>query len=390
MLEKDVSLGHGMTTELEPKDWQNLSLIDIQALQQDYPILKGEITLLWHSPRPFSSAALIQVNGQARFFIKRSHGSFRSVQDLMEEHQFIAHLAQKGLHVPIVISAQNGCSAIAVSAWSYEVHQYTAAQDIYADTLSWKPFFCPEHAYKTGIILAKMHQAAQDYPVRTGRSTSYLYSNQNLLESEDIITALMDKIRQSPALCHYFSNKVLEPLFLQQLQYTHQNIAIQLRHFPKIWTHNDLHASNLLWCSDTADSEIAQVIDFGLCDYTCAAYDLAVTVERNFIDWLELSKTNDLSIDMAGLTQFIHAYVTQNDQIDQLLILPELLPIIHVDFALSELEYFVAITQNMHHADAAYYDWLIAHTAWFFCPQGQIFKTQLMAIIHETVKRIKL
>jgi hypothetical protein len=52
-------------------------------------------------------------------------------------------------------------------------------------------------------------------------------------------------------------------------------------------------------------------------------------------------------------------------------LLAELLPVVHVDFALSEVEYFHAVTQDSHAAAVAYDTFLRGHAAWFSTPPGQ-------------------
>ena len=42
----------------------------------------------------------------------------------------------------------------------------------------------------------------------------------------------------------------------------------------------------------------------------------------------------------------------------------------HVDFALSEVEYFHAITRSRANADVAYDTFLRGHAAWFGTPPG--------------------
>ncbi len=380
MLAAEISLGHGMGIALEEKDWQYLIVRDIEHLQKYYQALSGDFSILWNSPRPFSSAALIQV-AQQTFFVKRSHRSFRSAQDLMQEHLFIAHLAKKGVHVPQVLTAQTGMTAVEIGDWSYEIHLHSSAIDLYVNTPSWKPFFYAEHALQAGKMLAKLHLAAKDYDVVVGRTARYLFSNQDLLESGDIIQTLDDRIKNSIALTQYFLDKKMDSTVLNQLKQVHKKIVDALRQFPKIWTHNDFHASNLLWHSDTKHAEVASVIDFGLCDRTSIAYDVAVAIERNFIDWLGLTESSEIVIDYAGLAKFLQGYAAESDDLEQLKIVPELLKIVHVDFAFSELEYFIAITQNQQHADAAYYDWLLGHTKWFCSPQGIVFSDKLKSMM---------
>ena len=375
-------LGHGMGSDWENKDWLHMTVPELHRLQSYYPCLQGSVKILWYSPRPFSSAVLIEVvqalasTGQTNlhpYFIKRSHRSFRRAQDILQEHAVLQHLASKNIPVATLISSNCGQTALELGDWTYEVYEKAAGFDLYVDQQSWTPFFYTEHAAKVGSLLAKLHTAMQDFPELHGRSTRYLVSNQQLLESENIVTAIQQRIDNSPELNRYFADKNLDAVFLERIFQTHRKIKHVLQQATKIWTHNDLHASNLFWSTQSADANITAVIDFGLSDRNSALYDLAITIERNFIDWLALEHTSQISIDEAGLSAFLQAYCAEIHSQQDFSILPELLKIVHLDFAFSELEYFVGITQNLKHADAAYYDWIVGHVNWFFTEQGQQF-----------------
>lgn len=376
------NLGHGMGNDWENKDWVHITVPELDHLQPYYPCLQGSVQILWCSPRPFSSAVLVEVmqalasTGQTNFHsycIKRSHRSFRRAQDILQEHAVLQHLASKNIPVATLISSNCGQTALELGDWTYEVYEKAAGFDLYVDQQSWTPFFYTEHAAKVGSLLAKLHTAMQDFPELHGRSTRYLVSNQQLLESENIVTAIQQRIDNSPELNRYFADKNLDAVFLERIFQTHRKIKHVLQQATKIWTHNDLHASNLFWSTQSADANITAVIDFGLSDRNSALYDLAITIERNFIDWLALEHTSQISIDEAGLSAFLQAYCAEIHSQQDFSILPELLKIVHLDFAFSELEYFVGITQNLKHADAAYYDWIVGHVNWFFTEQGQKF-----------------
>ena len=376
------NLGHGMGSDWENKDWLHITVPELHRLQSYYPCLQGSVKILWCSPRPFSSAVLIEVvqalasTGQTNlhpYFIKRSHRSFRRAQDILQEHAVLQHLASKNIPVATLITSNCGQTALEVGDWTYEVYEKAAGFDLYIDQQSWTPFFYTEHAAKVGSLLAKLHIAVQDFPELHGRSTRYLASNQQLLESENIVTAIQQRIDNSPELSRYFADKNLDAVFLERIFQTHRKIKHVLQQATKIWTHNDLHASNLFWSTQSADANITAVIDFGLSDRNSALYDLAITIERNFIDWLALEHTSQINVDEAGLSAFLQAYCAEIHPQQDFSILPELLKIVHLDFAFSELEYFVGITQNLKHADAAYYDWIVGHVNWFFTEQGQQF-----------------
>jgi Ser/Thr protein kinase RdoA (MazF antagonist) len=50
--------------------------------------------------------------------------------------------------------------------------------------------------------------------------------------------------------------------------------------------------------------------------------------------------------------------------------LPHLLPLVHVDYALSEVEYFHAVVRSPALAMLAYQDYLLGHLEWFAGPAG--------------------
>lgn len=391
LISDENPLGHGMGAEPESKDWPHINEIELSRLKKNYIELDGDLKIIWRSPRPFSSALIVEVhsnNGdddnseRNLYFIKRSYHSFRKVKDLLEEHEFIRYLQKVGINVPRLVHSLQNTTALQIGNWTYEVHHRADGLDIYADQLSWKPFYYPEHAAKAGELLAKLHNRAEHFLNNEGRSARYLVSNQKLLESDDIVLAIKKRIRSSRDLKSYFADKDIDQKFFDQISHVHQNVKVALQTAPKIWTHNDFHASNLLWSENTSKANVSTLIDFGLSDRNSAIYDLAVAIERNFIDWLNLENSQEIYIDQIGLATFIQAYLSNIESASNLKFLPDLLKIVHLDFAFSELEYFIGITKNLKHADAAYYDWILSHTYWFTSEYGQKFTEYLTYLIN--------
>ena len=63
----------------------------------------------------------------------------------------------------------------------------------------------------------------------------------------------------------------------------------------------------------------------------------------------------------------------------QLRLLAALLPIVHADFALSEIGYFAGITRSADNADIAYHRYLLGHADWFASPEGRRLREHLHA-----------
>jgi hypothetical protein len=61
--------------------------------------------------------------------------------------------------------------------------------------------------------------------------------------------------------------------------------------------------------------------------------------------------------------------------------LTELLPLVHTDFALSELWYFDAVTRSPDNAAIAYEDYLLGHARWHAGPAGRALHSHLRALV---------
>jgi Ser/Thr protein kinase RdoA (MazF antagonist) len=113
------------------------------------------------------------------------------------------------------------------------------------------------------------------------------------------------------------------------------------------------------------------VIDFNLADRAFAVHDLALAIERNAIEWVELPDKGSAAVHADAALALIAGYedVRRLTEAERAA-LPELLPLCHVDFALSELDYFAGVTRSPGNADLAY-RYLVDHTAWFTSEEGE-------------------
>lgn len=359
---------HGLAGEDTAPDWPALDRSEIDGLLAHYPSV-GEVRAIeWHSPRPLSAACLVQAASGA-LFVKRHHERVRSIALLEEEHRFIAHLRRRGAAIPKVLADRSGHTAVAIGEWVYELHERADGIDRFRDTMSWSPLESLTLARTTGRALAQLHDAARGYDAAQ-RSTHVLIARSELIVAEDPVTTLRDQLPIRPGLANYLDHRTwqqdLRKLF-QPWQAHRRRLAEQ----PRLWTHGDWHVSNLCWNHADADAEVTAVLDFGLCAANFALFDLAVAIERNAIAWLELD-TGMRAARCEVATALIDGYRAQRPlDGDAIALLAGLLPLVHVDFALSEVEYFHAITRSAHAADVAYDTFLLGHAAWFESVPGQ-------------------
>jgi Ser/Thr protein kinase RdoA (MazF antagonist) len=358
-----------MGTGLEAPSWPVITAPEAQAVLARLPSAGRFQALEWHSPRPFAAAALVRTD-RGTLFVKRHHRRVRSPAGLRAEHAFIAHLGARGLPVATILHDARGATALAQGEWVWEVHSQAPGRDLYRDRPSWTPFLNGAQAHAAGAALARLHHAAEGFAA-PARPAEPLVTGMTVLSSVDPLAGAAAYIAARPALGDYLADKPwrrdLARLFAQW-------DAPGLRAEPALWTHNDWHPSNLLW---NADDSVASVLDFGLADRTCALYDLAIALERSAVRWLELDGSDRpiAEIDDARALIAGYAEVRPLDR-DRL---ARLLPLVHVEFALSEADYFHGVLGRRDDADLAWHGYLLGHGHWFGSAEGQA----LLAAIRE-------
>ena len=367
---------HGLAGDCEPAHWPALRFGEVSELLSDHADIGTAQRITWHSPRPLSAACLVQCT-HAIVFVKRHHRTIRTVDTLEEEHRFIDHLRAGCMPLPAVMRDSAGHSAKAIGDWVYEVHERANGTDIYRDTMSWAPPSSVQHAYAAGAMLGRMHLASCDYQAPQ-RRTHILVARSDLLCAVDPITMLDAQLPQRPALAEYLRKRDWQSDLADVLAPWHTAVQPRLTQQPRLWTHGDWHVSNLCWSGADDDKQITAIFDFGLAAATFALFDLATAIERNAISWLQLERGADaVHADIA--CALIRGYRQQHAlDADAVHLLASMLPLIHLDFALSEVEYFNALTDR-HKADMAYDTFLRGHAAWFNTPPGRT----LLRAIHD-------
>ncbi len=361
-------LAHGWNEAPMAPDWPPLRIDEAAAVLARFPPLSPPLALRWHSPRPFSAAARVAC-AQGEVFLKRHHVRMRSAAQLQEEHAFIAHLRARGLPVPQVLTDAGGHSVIMLGEWTYEVHALAAGVDLYRDAPSWTPPLSAAHARSAGRMLARLHLAARDYAA-PARSTALLVTGDTLLRAGDPLAAVSQACARRPGLAAALATRDW-PRELAPLLPALGALRPRLSALPTCWTHGDWHVSNLLWEGAGAQAEVAAILDFGLCAPTFALLDLATAIERNAIAWLHpdpASRPAFADIACALLAGYAELLPLSRADTD---LLADLLPLAHLDFALSELEYFHAVLDQPAMAEVAWRDFLLDHFAWFAQPQAR-------------------
>jgi Ser/Thr protein kinase RdoA (MazF antagonist) len=399
-----AGLVHGMGKELTLPDWSPLTSAEVHTVLARYPQPPGDEMITWRSPRPMSAAGLIR-HGGADLFVKRHHVRVRTLAQLAVEHAFIGHLRARGIPAPAVLRAADGATAIQHGDFVYEVHELASGLDRYRDALSWTPYASLGHARAAGAALARLHQAADRFPL-PARAPAVLTGGCEIIVSNDPLAEIKWLAGCRPGLAGYLDGRAWPDDLTRHVLPAIRRAAPLLAGLPRQWGHGDWHPSNLTWSSAGPDAVVAGVFDFGLANRTFAVHDLATALERATVSWLDLTDPDAPDPDAADphladphLADPAGAGVDRDDlggagpgraeadldAIDAFLdgyesvrpltpaeaaALPEVLPVVHVEYALSEIEYFAGVVSSPANADLAYDGYLLGHAAWFATPAG--------------------
>lgn len=341
--------------------------------------------------------------------VKRHPASARDTVSLEAEHAFMRHLAGYGVPVPKVLD--DGAS----SAWEergfvYEVLQLLPGKDLYADAPSWAPYLSEAHAVSAGVALAHVHLASSGY-LQPARPASPLWASARIVCSQHPLDETERLAAVLPGLGKYLAAR---PAWRRELGEAlaplHSAFAPHAGELSPLWAHNDWHPSNLLWSAgqqsaglstdggpeESASSseddvlgeqagagaglgadggpgegaDVAGIIDFSLANLTSAAYDLATALERSVVSWLSPPARWRARLAHAGALLRGYASVRPLDP-GEAVALPHLLPLVHVDYALSEVDYYVRVARSPANADVAWETYLLGHLRWWASPAGQ-------------------
>ncbi|SEJ14965.1 Ser/Thr protein kinase RdoA involved in Cpx stress response, MazF antagonist [Sphingobium sp. AP50] len=367
-------LVHGMGMAMEAPTWPAITMADAEAALAHFLAAGRLIGLDWHSPRPFSAATLARTDG-GEYFLKRHHKSLRTPAALAEEHGFMAHLRAGGVAVPEVLEAASGASAIGLGDWSYELHRKAPGVDLYRDRQSWTPFLTHDHGYAAGAALARLHGAARDFTAPP-RGPHPLVSSFTILPARDPLGATQAYMAPRPAVADFLADQPWRQELADLFGALGEGLSDRLEGQPSLWTHNDWHPTNLLWSDD---GTVSSIFDFGLATQTCALHDIATAIERCAIPWLELEGgiwrgVADADAALSILAGYRSVLPLGRDDLETII---RLLPLVHIEFALSEVDYFAGILTDRDAAMIAWKDYLIDHARWFLSLPGQAFLAEL-------------
>jgi len=332
--------------------------------------IANELRLLWVSPRPMSAAVIIEIDNK-KLFIKRHHCSVRNYTDIMCEHELIIYLCDHLVNVPFLHHDQDGKTAICQGEFIYEVSDTASGIDLYRDRISWSPYLCTDHSYNAGKALAKLHNVIKGFKGKE-REFNVLRNSVCIIMADDPLAQLKNLMDNRPTLAESVINnaKSINHFFdrFSEIHLPYIEKLAQYKQFIRpCYIHGDWHPSNMMWTKATKDADVTSIFDFNLANLSFFQHDIAIAIERSFIDWLYLSDPGVITWDRQGLKAFLAGYseIAMLHSHD-LELIADLLPICHFEYGLSEVEYFSHILHQSENALLAYESYLFGHSKFFY------------------------
>jgi len=369
---------HGLEGNLVEPDWPPLKLDELDGLLRRFPQAQKAQRILSFSPRPFSAASVV-ATPLGNVFVKRHHRAVRNREALLEEHRWLAYLSRRDTLVKKPLEDKSGETAVEMGDWTYEVHPVGDGVDIYETAQSWTPFLSVGHARNAGRALARLHAASAGYDA-PARMAGTLVTSFRIFSRNDPWPQLARYAEERPTLHGYLAKRD----WLGETQETFLPLHNRLRRFlpvfQPLWTHNDFHASNLFWSDSSSEAEVTDIIDVGLADRTNALHDIATAIERNGVEWLEMhnASRDPLHLEQidALLSGYEEMYPLSREEAGAVV---ALLPLVHVEFALSEADYFLRVLKSHEKADLAYIGYYLGHARWFNSDPGKRLLSHLQS-----------
>ncbi len=366
-------LVHGMERDLVEADWPVLTEDEVRSVLSRSEGSRrrdgDEVRITWSSPRPMSAAALVSCS-RGELFVKRHHRKVREPARLRLEHAFAQHLRDQGEPVARVLVGAGGETVWQEGDFVYEIHEKAHGVDLYRDTPSWHPFVSRDHARAAGRALAHFHQAARGFTA-SATAPGVLTNSMVVLGADDPPRALRHLIDSRPALSRALTSRDLGSDFARDFESGVGSVAPLLGRLESQWGHGDWHPSNLTWTSEAASADVASVLDLGLANRTTTVHDLAIALERSVVDWLDLALTGEIRADLPAVDSLLDGYESVRElTVTERVAFLAVLPVVHLEFALSEVEYFADVVHSEANLHLAYDGYLLGHARWFHSIRG--------------------
>ncbi len=348
-----------------------------------------------HALRMMTSGAIIECQDQL-FFMKRSHSSVITKEQLVAKHKFANligdrlrnHYMNKGGAPDVVqyYKAKSGGTVVSIGEWLYELQNHVKGDVKYGDNYCWDPAETSAEIYGLGVALAKMHLATEDVLDKLPKDYQSCLYDWHYGFIPQFSLYLNDEQRQNDCIAQFLqSHPKLKNWLKEQnhdlqvdlVEYLYHPIDAVFKEIPERWIHADLHISNVSY----EGNSVKGVFDFGLSCPSSFIADLATALDRNTIRWLSVMEGNHDAYSADDIKSLMAGYQSVRKLTPaEKTVLPQMMSNIHIEPALHFIEYHLN-TKKPENAEWSYDIFFKRHSKWYITDSGKKY----LAVLRDTL-----
>ena len=313
--------------------------------------------VLSHSLRPMAAGSLIRAHYKDDSSKKSQNLDVYIKSTIRPYHRFAEHLLQNKISTPKYLYFNKNSeflglekntagdiyvdgTLLVIGDCAYEVTLKASGEDRYKDAYTWDPPKTCEEAKNLGVMMAKIALASQSFDEPNPKEINAFQSRFSLCASEDVQKAAEVWLENRPDLAKFLKEQNCEIVKdLSEFAPTCKKIYdLGYANLKKQWTHGDPHISNFMW----EGSAPSAVFDFGMAYKNTAIYDLAMTLERNTIQWVDIAngKKDSFRTDLAEAILQGYASVRPLTDVEKEL-LPLVLSVSQIEQCVEFVDYYL-------------------------------------------------
>ncbi|KXA17346.1 phosphotransferase enzyme family protein [Gardnerella vaginalis] len=360
--------------------------------------------ILSHSLRPMAAGSLVRAHYKddslkesqsLDVYIKRCSTKVRQASTIRPYHRFAEHLLKNKISTPKYLyfnknseslvlekNVQIEGTLLVIDDCAYEVTLKASGEDRYKDAYTWDPPKTCEEAKNLGVVMAKIALASQGFDEPNPKEFNAFQSRFSLCASEDVQKAAEVWLKNRPDLAKFLKEQNRDFIKdIGEFAPTCRKIYdLGYANLKKQWTHGDPHISNFMW----EGSAPSAVFDLAMAYKNTAIYDLAMTLERNTIQWVDIANGKEDSYRTDLVEAILQGYSSVRALTDvEKELLPLVLSVSQIEQCVEFVDYYLKSNGSYDFKIWGYDTGFLEHARWYKSCFGERYLNYLTEVLQK-------